>query len=43
MSYCQVFYDFIIKYTDMREASHIFPTKNISIFEIVKFEILSSP
>ena len=41
-----MFYDFITKYTDnllkkMREASHIFSTKNIGIFEILMFEIFN--
>ena len=45
----QVFYDYITKYTEifvekMRDAkaSHIFSDKNISVFEILTFEILTS-
>ena len=46
-----MFYDFIAKYTDIfllksersfcnAKASHIFSTKNIGVFETLKFEIL---
>ena len=49
-STCKVFCNFITKYTNilvetMREAakaSHIFFNKNIGIFEILTFEILTS-
>ena len=48
-----MFYDFITTYTDIfcrknersfcsAKASHIFSTKNIGIFEILKFEILTN-